>query len=213
VAYVRRVKIASGATAVQIVHGTRRGARRTKHVGSAHDEQELEALKTSHSDLKPEAQRVAAVMAAAAWVRGGRPAPVTERTDAPVTRAHVEAELWATFVVATPSFPAASMCVERCRHYRPPVVFDRAWALGAAQTLRWLLGMSEPSPMLLPRRHSDGSLASAEELYEHALQARPWVPLPEERRDLRLRCAADAAPGQRLDDEIRRIQRDLAAQL
>jgi len=47
VAYVRTVKTASGATAVQIVHGTRRGARRMEHVGSAHDEQELEALRTA----------------------------------------------------------------------------------------------------------------------------------------------------------------------
>ena len=46
-AYVRTVKTASGATAVQIVHGTRRGARRMEHVGSAHDEQELQALKTA----------------------------------------------------------------------------------------------------------------------------------------------------------------------
>ena len=43
-AYVRTVKTASGATAVQIVYSNRRGARRMKHLGSAHDEQELEAL-------------------------------------------------------------------------------------------------------------------------------------------------------------------------
>jgi hypothetical protein len=47
VAYVRTVRTASGATAVQIVHGKRRGARRMEHIGSAHDEQELEALKTA----------------------------------------------------------------------------------------------------------------------------------------------------------------------
>jgi hypothetical protein len=47
VAYVRTVGTASGATAVQIVHARRRGARRMEHVGSAHDEQELEALKTA----------------------------------------------------------------------------------------------------------------------------------------------------------------------
>ena len=46
-AYVRTVKTASGATAVQIVHGKRRGARRMEHVGSAHDERELEALKAA----------------------------------------------------------------------------------------------------------------------------------------------------------------------
>jgi hypothetical protein len=45
VAYVRTVRTASGATAVQIVHSSRRGARDIEHIGSAHDEAELEALK------------------------------------------------------------------------------------------------------------------------------------------------------------------------
>jgi hypothetical protein len=39
------VKTASGATAVQIVHSTRRGSRDIEHVGSAHDDAELEVLK------------------------------------------------------------------------------------------------------------------------------------------------------------------------
>jgi Transposase DDE domain len=47
VAYVRTVRTASGARAVQIVHGSRRGARTIEHVGSAHDELELEALKAA----------------------------------------------------------------------------------------------------------------------------------------------------------------------
>lgn len=46
-AYVRTVKTASGATAVQIVHSTRRGSRDIEHLGSAHDEAELEALKVA----------------------------------------------------------------------------------------------------------------------------------------------------------------------
>ena len=46
-AYVRTVKTASGATAVQIVYAKRRGARRMEHVGSAHDGRELEALKAA----------------------------------------------------------------------------------------------------------------------------------------------------------------------
>jgi len=45
VAYVRTVKTASGATAVQIVHSSRRGSRRIEHIGSAHDDAQLEALK------------------------------------------------------------------------------------------------------------------------------------------------------------------------
>jgi hypothetical protein len=47
VAYVRTVRTASGARAVQIVHGSRRGARTIEHIGSAHDDLELEALKAA----------------------------------------------------------------------------------------------------------------------------------------------------------------------
>src|ERR1700722_12692505 len=40
--YLRTVKTSSGATAVQIVHSSRRGSRDIGHFGSAHDEAELE---------------------------------------------------------------------------------------------------------------------------------------------------------------------------
>ena len=44
-AYVRTVKTASGATAVQIVHSSRKGSRKIEHLGSAHNDAEIEALK------------------------------------------------------------------------------------------------------------------------------------------------------------------------
>ena len=44
-ALVRTVKTASWATAVQIVHSNRRGVRDIEHVGSAHTDEELAALK------------------------------------------------------------------------------------------------------------------------------------------------------------------------
>jgi len=47
VAYVRTVRTASGATAVQIVYSMRRGSRSIEHVGSGHDEAEVEALKAA----------------------------------------------------------------------------------------------------------------------------------------------------------------------
>jgi hypothetical protein len=47
VAYVRTVKTASGATAVQIVWSSRRGSREIEHIGSAHDDAEVEALKAA----------------------------------------------------------------------------------------------------------------------------------------------------------------------
>ncbi len=46
-AYVRTVRTASGATAVQIVYSMRRGSRSIEHVGSGHDEAEVEALKAA----------------------------------------------------------------------------------------------------------------------------------------------------------------------
>jgi Transposase DDE domain len=47
VAFVRTVKTASGATAVQIVWSWRRGSRSIEHIGSAHEQVELAALKTA----------------------------------------------------------------------------------------------------------------------------------------------------------------------
>ena len=47
VAYVRTVKTASGAIAVQIVWSSRRGSRSIEHLGSAHDDVESEALKAA----------------------------------------------------------------------------------------------------------------------------------------------------------------------
>ena len=44
---MRTVRTGSGARAVQIVHGSRRGSRTIEHVGSAHDDLELEALKAA----------------------------------------------------------------------------------------------------------------------------------------------------------------------
>ena len=44
---MRTVRTASGARAVQIVCVSRRGSRTIEHVGSAHDEAELEALKAA----------------------------------------------------------------------------------------------------------------------------------------------------------------------
>ena len=47
---MRTVKTASGATAVQIVWSWRKGSRSIEHLGSAHDEVELAALKTAAAE-------------------------------------------------------------------------------------------------------------------------------------------------------------------
>ena len=76
--YVRTVKTASGATAVQVVWSSRRGLREIEHVGSAHDEAELEALRAAAR------QRIAGGqgelylgLEPAAAVKGGGPLPIT----------------------------------------------------------------------------------------------------------------------------------------
>ena len=49
-AYVRTVKTSSGSTAVQIVWSSRHGSRSIEHLGSAHDEAELAALKAAAAE-------------------------------------------------------------------------------------------------------------------------------------------------------------------
>ena len=90
-AYVRTVKTASGATAVQIVHSSHRGSRDIEHIGSAHDDVELELLKAAAR------QRMAAgqgeldlgleVTDPARRGRGGGPLPITSSRMAHLLRA------------------------------------------------------------------------------------------------------------------------------
>jgi hypothetical protein len=166
----------------------------------------------------------AGVMSTAAWVRGGRPAPVTGRADLPVTRPLAEAELWVSLAVVSehwgaPGLPAEAVCARLGVAYAAPEPVDVLWASGTVESLRWLLG--EPGsdgglagpPMEVPVRRPDGSIPTAHELYEHAL-LRSWSPPPpEQRRDLRLKAQHDVARAHRLDAEIRAIQRELAARM
>lgn len=57
-AYVRTVKTASGAIAVQIVWSSRRGSRSIEHLGSAHDGAEVEALKAAAAQRLAQGQGV-----------------------------------------------------------------------------------------------------------------------------------------------------------
>jgi anti-sigma-K factor RskA len=72
--YVRTVKTTSGATAVQVVWSSRRGSREIEHLGSGHDEAELEAVKAAAQ------QRIAAgqlELALGLEPAGGGPLPIT----------------------------------------------------------------------------------------------------------------------------------------
>jgi Transposase DDE domain len=75
VVYVRTVKTASGATAVQIVWSSRRGSRSIEHIGSAHDEVELAALKAVASERLAAGQAVLDL--GVAGPPGSEPLPIT----------------------------------------------------------------------------------------------------------------------------------------
>jgi hypothetical protein len=73
VAYARTVKTASRATAVLLVWSSRRGSRSIKHIGSAHDEVELAALKAEAAERLAAGQAVLDVGVAAAPCSGPMP--------------------------------------------------------------------------------------------------------------------------------------------
>jgi hypothetical protein len=76
VPYVRTVKTASGATAVQIVYSSRRGSRDIEHLGSAHDEVELELLKAAARQRLAAGQGVLD-LGVESGGKGGGPLPIT----------------------------------------------------------------------------------------------------------------------------------------
>ena len=155
---------------------------------------------------------------ATAWACDLRAAPVSGRTQLPVSRALAEAECAAAQLVVDsaaglPRFPAESYCTDLGVEFLPAGPVSVEWADGVRVTLRWLLGRRGASgpaqaPMALPVRHADGALMTEDELYEHRLSGLVLAPLLEERRDIRLRAAVDAARSERLVQRIRSIQRD-----
>ena len=74
-AYVRTVKTASGATAVQIVWSSRRGSRSIEHRGSAHDEAELAVLKAAAAERLSAGQAVLDL--GVTGPHGSEPLPIT----------------------------------------------------------------------------------------------------------------------------------------
>ena len=70
---MRTVRTASGATAVQIVHSSHRGSRDIEHLGSAHDDAEVELLKAAARQRLAAGQGVLDLEAGAP----GGPLPIT----------------------------------------------------------------------------------------------------------------------------------------
>jgi hypothetical protein len=127
---------------------------------------------------EPASGRITARGAAVEWVCGGVAAPVTGRTETPVTWGLASAEMWAALVVCARSSPPPreAVCAGWGVQYLPPMAtVGLDLGDGVARALGWLLGAEGLSerPMLLPRRHPDGWVLTAEELYAEALAEAP----------------------------------------
>jgi hypothetical protein len=77
VAYVRTVKTASGARAVQIVHSQHRGSRDIEHIGSAHTDADLELLKAVARQRLAAGQGELDLRLPDSPANGGGPLPIT----------------------------------------------------------------------------------------------------------------------------------------
>jgi hypothetical protein len=73
VPYVRTVKTSSDGTAVQIVDSCHRGSRQVEHMGSAHDDGELELLKAVARQRLAAGQGVLDLGGVSAQARAGAP--------------------------------------------------------------------------------------------------------------------------------------------
>lgn len=151
-----------------------------------------------------------------AWVRGGRAAPITGRTDSPVSRELATAEMWAATAASTPDIPPPPLEDISARLGVPHVAPQRVdvdLADGAWRALRWLLG--EPGqgpPLSLPVRHDDGTTPTADELYDIALAAAPdRFRLPEQRAELHNRVEQNARRYRDLAAAIDAVRADVAA--
>ena len=126
-----------------------------------------------------EAEYCTGIMAAAGWVQGQYPAPVTSDMtgngpDPDVLDPYtVEAESWAAGLAGDPD--GGLDMTEVCRvldvPLRIPLQVPPGYAAGVYAGLRWMLGMDRKPPMPLPWRGPDGLPANACYIYAQLLAA------------------------------------------
>lgn len=157
----------------------------------------------------------AGVFSSVAWVRGGRVSPVTERSEQPVTRALAEYERWAAEAARDPAHPPpletiADTLGVPCVPPKPGL-YGAAYAVGVWSTLRWMLQRvpDEKPPLEVPRRHPDGRVFTAADIYAERIAAAVTHPSPEARREIRVDADRLAARYQHQADAITDIQHRL----
>jgi hypothetical protein len=175
-AYVRTVPTGSGARAVQIVDGSRRGSRTIEHIGSAHDDAEREALTAAPDRIDG---LVRAAVETARTGLGASPAPPPDRPR------------WlGRLVCSTSPTPAAP---SYCEHLGPGVepppppgpgdrFPGRATLTGTAHPLL-IFGIADaPASSAGTAAHGSGRVRVG--------LTQPWGPRPGATADCRQRAAA-----------------------
>lgn len=157
--------------------------------------------------------------AALTWVRGHRPAPITQRVEAPVTAGLAEVEMWAAAVAADDGTTIVAPVRELWARTgvawrRPPLGLDHGYAVGVYSALRWLTGPPDAQrPVPVPVRNPDGTVMSADDIYRQTVTASPELfRRPEQRAELREWAAAQARNYQAWDAVIVDTRRRMTAE-
>jgi hypothetical protein len=150
--FVRTVRTASGATAVQIVYSHRRGSRDIEHIGSAHDEARLELLKAAPGQRLAAGQGELDLGVGGAGGVGGRGSHRVDGGPLPITSTRM-AHLWEALgqVFDLLGFDAASEGDEVFRQLVLARIIEPSSKLDAARVLEEV-GIAPCSYPTLKRR-------------------------------------------------------------
>lgn len=132
------------------------------------------------------------------WVTGCQEkAPVTGRLDLEwIGESVARAEMLVADCVTVGGRMAAEMWLKLDVDRADPITDHREWADAVSAVLGWLLG-SRPAPIRTPRRNSDGSVMTQQQLYDEKCAARRILE-PEDRARLRIEADVEADVYRRL---------------
>jgi hypothetical protein len=148
-------------------------------------------------------REAAGMVAAAGWLHGPLPGPVTGRTDGPGAREVALCELCtAESLVDDGHAPPPVGEVHRMLGvvFWPALPVDAGYARGVWLTLRWALGVASREPLDLPIRDAGGQLVDEATIYTGLLAQ--YGPEPGDRERARRGAAALAEQSRRLAELV-----------
>lgn len=147
------------------------------------------------------------------WLAGRSNAPITERPDQPVTKAHAEAEKWFAVAINDPLLPVRRICTELDVDPLPATPgLEAGYVNSVWRTLRWALG--DPGvkvPFDIPRRDDNGNVITVDQRYREATRHHARWMLPEDERTLRASLHRETAHDEILASIIEDTRRSIAS--